>query len=148
MREKDFWIDLLRTYAMVTTLITVVLCVAGSLLMPELTFGYQAFSAPLVYGLAGTLPNLVLYSRHELKIGELLVRKVLQLLLIEAGVFFVALYGSQSYWQRPGMLLVLGGSVLAVYIVANLFSWLADVRSARILSRELMTLQGSLQEEK
>ena len=44
------------------------------------------------------------------------------------------------------MLLVLGGSVLAVYIVANLFSWLADIRSARILSRELSAFQSSREE--
>ena len=92
MRGKDFWIDFVRTYFMIVTLITLVMCVVGQVVMPDQTFGYEAFTAPLIYALVGTVPNIVLYSKHELKVKELLFRKVLQLLLIEAGVLFVAFY--------------------------------------------------------
>ncbi|MBR6151067.1 MAG: hypothetical protein IKQ25_07275 [Lachnospiraceae bacterium] len=141
MQGKDFWIDFVRTFFMVTTLITGLLCIVGSMISPEQTFGYQAFCAPLVYALVGTVPNLVLYSRRELRVKELLVRKALQLLLIEAGVSFVAFYGTEEQWKQPQMVAILLGSVFLVYALATLISWLIDIKSAKALSLELEEFQ-------
>ena len=141
MQGKEFWIDFVRTFFMVTTLITVLLCVVGPAVAPEQTFSYQAFAAPLVYALVGTVPNLVLYSKRELKVRELLVRKALQLLFIEAGVSFVALYGAVEYWKQPRMIATLLISVFAVYALATLIAWIGNVQSAKILSRELEEFQ-------
>ena len=94
MNGRDFWIDFIRTYFMIVTLITLAMWLVGKAVMPEQTFGYDAFAAPLINGLVGTIPNFVLYSKRELKVKELLVRKALQLVLIEAGVLLVAWYYS------------------------------------------------------
>lgn len=141
MQGKEFWIDFVRTFFMVTTLITLVFFVVGQILAPEQTFGYQAFSAPLVYALVGTVPNLVLYSKRELRVKELLCRKVLQLLLIEAGVSFVALYGTCEYWKQPVMIATLLGSIFFVYVAATLISWVGNLLSAKALDRELAEFQ-------
>lgn len=141
MQGKDFWMDFVRTFFMVTTLITTLLCIVGSSFLPEQTFGYEAFAAPLIYALVGTVPNLVLYSRRELTVKELLIRKALQLLFIEAGVSFVALYGAGEYWKQPKMIAILLGSVFAVYALATLIAWLGNIRSAKALSLELAEFQ-------
>ena len=83
MHGKEFFSECIRTFFMVVTLINIEMFAAGMYLMPEARFGYEAFIVPVIYGLAGTFPNLVMYSKRELKIGELMVRKVLQLILIE-----------------------------------------------------------------
>ena len=44
MKDREFWTDFIKTYFMVATLITAVMGLIGSILMPEMTFGYQAFS--------------------------------------------------------------------------------------------------------
>ena len=141
MQGKEFWIDFVRTFFMVTTLITMVFLVVGPILVPEQTFGYQVFSEPLVYALVGTVPNLVMYSKRELKVKELLLRKVLQLLLIEAGVTFVALYGAGEYWRQPHMIATLLGSIFVVYVLATLISWIGNMMSAKALDRELAEFQ-------
>ena len=141
MRGKDFWMDFVRTYFMIVTLITLVMCVVGQAVMPDQTFGYQAFSVPLIYALVGTVPNIVLYSKRELKVKELLVRKVLQLILIEAGVLFVALYGTNVDGWDPRFLLILAGSVFVVFVVGTLIAWIGDLMSAKSLTKDLLEFQ-------
>ena len=141
MRGKDFWIDFVRTYFMIVTLITLVMCVVGQVVMPDQTFGYEAFTAPLIYALVGTVPNIVLYSKRELKVKELLVRKVLQLILIEVGVLFVALYGTSDDWWDSSFLLILAGSVLVVYVVGTVIAWVGELMSAKSLTNDLLEFQ-------
>lgn len=126
---------------MIVTLITVVMLVIGQAVMPEQTFGYSAFAAPLVYALVGTVPNLVLYSKRELTVKELLVRKVLQLLLIEAGVLFVAFYGANEMWKETRVVVIFVVSVFGVYVVGTLIAWIGDLISAKSLTKELKEFQ-------
>ena len=146
MKDKEFWVDFIKTYFMVATLITAVMGLIGSILMPEMTFGYQAFWSPLLYAAVGTLPNLVLYSKRELTVKELLFRKLLQLLLIEAGIFFVAFFGVSDEWRQPHLMLALAGSVLVVYLLATLIAWIENLLSARAISEELLRFQQKYSE--
>ena len=141
MQGKEFWIDFVRTYFMIVTLITVVMLVVGQAVMPDQTFGYEAFAAPLIYALVGTVPNLVLYSKRELKVKELLVRKVLQLLLIEAGVLFVAFYGANESWKETYIVVIFVVSVFGVYVAGTLIAWIGDYLSAKSLTKELLEFQ-------
>ena len=141
MSGKDFWIDFIRTYFMIVTLITIVMCIVGKVVMPEQTFGYEAFAAPLIDGFVGTVPNFVLYSKRELKVKELLVRKVAQLILIEAAVLFLSLYGADQSWREPRIVGILIGSVFTVYVVGTLISWIVDLLSAKSLTKELQEFQ-------
>ena len=126
---------------MIVTLITVVMLVVGQAVMPDQTFGYEAFAAPLIYALVGTVPNLVLYSKRELKVKELLVRKVLQLLLIEAGVLFVAFYGANESWKETYIFVIFVVSVFGVYVAGTLIAWIGDYLSAKSLTKELLEFQ-------
>ena len=55
--------------------------ITGSITQPDSRFGYSVFIIPLLYALAGILPQLVMYSQQELSIKEILLRKIIQLLL-------------------------------------------------------------------
>lgn len=141
MCGKDFLIDFVRTYFMIVTLITVVMLVIGQAVMPDQTFGYSAFAAPLIYALVGTVPNLVLYSKRELKVKELIIRKVLQLLLIEAGILFIFLYDANENWKETRVILILAVSVFVVYMAGTLIAWAGNYLSAKSLTRELLEFQ-------
>ena len=101
----------------------------------------SGFAAPLVYAFVGTIPNVVLLSGHELRGKELFARKALQLLLIEAGVFCVSLYGVESYKRQPELFIVQAAAIFAVYFLATLISWIGSAYSASKLSRELEEFQ-------
>lgn len=147
MHGKEFIVDCLRTFFTVVTLINIVLFAMGLYFMPENRFGYEAFAAPLIYGLAGTLPNLVMYSKRELKVGELIVRKVIQFVFIEALVLFAVFYNAGEQIRTTEIVASTAVSILVVYVLACLFDWLENYLSAKQLTEELKRFQGNLQEE-
>lgn len=146
MHGKEFLLDCLRTFFTVVTLINVVMFVLGLYFMPENRFGYEAFAVPLIYGLAGTLPNIVMYSKGELKVGELIVRKVIQFILIEVFVLFVAFYDAGEQMRTVEIVGSTAASIFVVYVLATLFDWLQNFLAAKQMTEELMRFQESVQE--
>ncbi|MBP3577054.1 MAG: hypothetical protein J6K15_02980 [Lachnospiraceae bacterium] len=146
MHGKEFIADCIRTFFTVVSLINAVMFILGSHFMPEQQFGYGAFAAPLIYGLAGTLPNLVMYSKRELKVAELLVRKLIQLLLIEGLVLFVAFYGAGDEARTMEIVGSTAVSILVVYIIATLLDWLQNYLAAKQMTEELIRFQGNAQQ--
>ncbi len=145
MHGKEFWADCLRTFFTVVTLINVLMFLLGSVLLPELRFGYEAFIVPIIYGLVGTLPNLVMYSKRELKIGELMVRKVLQLILIEVLVLFVAFYNTTEEVQSVEIMVSTVAGVFVVYVIATLVDILENFLSAKQMTEDLKRFQKNNQ---
>lgn len=145
MHGKEFWADCIRTFFTVVALINVLMCLLGKILLPELRFGYEAFIVPVIYGLVGTLPNLVMYSRRELKIGELMVRKVLQLILIEVLVFFVAFYNTTEETKSVEVMASTVAGVFIVYVLATLVGMLENFLSAKQMTEDLKQFQKNNQ---
>ena len=83
MHGKEFVNDMIYTYFMLVTMILVIMAVLGTYFMPETSFGYEAFGSPLIYAAYGTLPNIIMYAKKELTIKQYLVRKAIQLVVIE-----------------------------------------------------------------
>lgn len=144
MHGKEFAIDFIRTYFTVVALIDAVMFIMGMQAAPERQFGYEAFAVPLIYGAAGTLPNVVMYSKRELSVKELLVRKVLQFILIEVLVLFAVFYGTDIYWKQPQLILDVAISILLVYVIASVIDWIQNCISAKQMTEELMRLQQSV----
>lgn len=146
MHGKEFILDCLRTFFTVVTLINAVMFVMGLYFMPENQFGYEAFAVPLLYGMAGTLPNVVMYSKRELKVGELIVRKVIQFILIEVFVLFAAFYDAGEQARTVEIVGSTAFSILLIYVLATLFDWLQNYLAAKQMTEQLMQFQGNVQE--
>lgn len=144
MYGKEFVVDVLRTYFLVVALINVVMLVLGTQLAPDMRFGYDAFAAPLIYGAAGTLPNIVMYSKRELKVRELMIRKAVQVLLIEAAVLLVVFYGKIDFRQDPGIVLSVAISILIIYVIGCLIDWIQNSVSARKMTTDLVKFQQGI----
>lgn len=147
MHGKEFVIDFIKTYFTVVTLINVVMLVMGLQFAPDNRFGYEAFAAPLLYGAAGTLPNLVMYSKRELTVKELVVRNVIQFVLVEVIVLFVAFYGADTFWQQPNIIFGVAISIFLIYIIVSVMDWAQNYVSAKKMTEELMKFQESVQGE-
>lgn len=146
MHGKEFVLDCIRTFFTVVTLINVVMFVLGMYFLPESRFGYEAFMVPVVYGLAGTIPNLVMYSKRELKVGELLVRKLLQLILIEVIVLYLAFGNVAEIAQTPQIMFGTALGILIIYVVSTLLDWLQNYLSAKQMTEELIRFQSNVQD--
>ena len=141
MNLKQFLIRKLMLFFMLTTLITVAMTILGSAFDPEARFGYDALISPLIYAGCCVLPSLVTWSKREPKLRELILREALQFLLTEAVVLALAFYSRLIDMSRPALVLGLAGSVLVIYLLVFLFSWLANSVEARKTNEELLEFQ-------
>lgn len=145
MSGKEFVLDCVKTYVFVVTLINVTVLILGTRIAPHMQFGYEAFVDPLLYGLVGTIPNLVMYARRELTVRELIIRKVIQFLCIEILVLFVQFYGADSFWKQPQIIISVAVSIFIIYVLATIFEWMENYISAKRLTEELVRFQQSVE---
>lgn len=143
MHGREFWADCLRTFFTVVTLINIAMFLMGTTMMPDVTFGYEALIVPVIYGLAGTLPNIVMYSKKELKVKELIVRKIIHFILTEVFVLFVAFYNSSNEGSASQLIGMVALSIFVIYVLATGFDWLQNYLSARQLTEDLKIFQGN-----
>lgn len=141
MEFKRFLINKLIVFFTLSTLITVVISLIGSAYDADASFGYDALLVPIKYAALCMLPTLVTYSRRELSPKQVLLRKALMFVLIEAAVLFIV-------YTRPGIdsgstqvVLSIAGSVLVVFVLTNVFLWLKDSSEAKRLNRDLAEFQ-------
>lgn len=126
---------------MLTTLITAAIFLVGSAFDPDACFGYNAFLTPMRYAACCVIPTFVTYSRRELKKKEMMGRMLLELLLIEAVILYFAFSSPAIDTTKVSVILVIAGSVLTIYTLARIFSWLRDTAQAKDLNADLLSYQ-------
>lgn len=141
MHGKEFILDLIRTFFTVVTLINIVMFLLGLYFMPENQFGYEAFIVPVIYGLAGTVPNVVMYSKRELKISEIIVRKIIQMVLVEVFVLFAAFHGAGEQMLTIEIVGSTAVSIFMIYVIATLLDWLQNYLAAKQMTEDLVRFQ-------
>lgn len=146
MRGKELIRDMISTYFMLATMILGVMAVLGTQFMPEVRFGYEAFEMPLIYAAYGTLPNVVMYSKKELSMKQLVIRKIIQLVLVEIIVVSVALPKEIIKSGNHEMITILVISILIIYVLTHLIDWLQNYTTAKQMTEELMKFQKNMNE--
>ncbi|MBR6039571.1 MAG: hypothetical protein IKP38_03725 [Clostridia bacterium] len=141
MEFKRFLVNKLILFFMLSTLITVAIVLIGSAFDPEAQFGYKDMPVPIEYAALCMLPTFVTWSKRELSPKVLLVRKAIMLVLIEGVILFIAFMSDVIDTSRIGVVLAIAGSVLVIFVLANLFVWLKDAAEAKKLNRELEAFQ-------
>ena len=146
MKMKEWLRRALRLYTLLVTLITVALLVLGCLLDRDRLFSYEVFVSPLLYALIGTVAGLVTETDREVGVRELIIRKIISLALIEGAVLLIACNVKSIPSDRPWVIPGIALSILVIYLLANLFSWLAERREAVRLSEALFRYQRDREE--
>ena len=141
MRGKELVNDMIYTYFMLVTMILGVMMVLGTRFMPDERFGYEAFGMPLLYAAWGTLPNIVMYAKKELTLKQFLVRKTIQLVLVEIIVITVAIPMQIIESGRLEVVVSLAIGILVVYIFTHLIEWFQNYTMAKKMTEELLAFQ-------
>ena len=141
MSGKELIRDMINTYFMLTTMILAAMMLLGTHFMPEVRFGYDELNSPLIYAAWGTLPNVVMYARKELTMKQMMIRKIMQLVLVEIIVLAVAL--PTEIWKNGNVALVISLAicVLVIYVLTHVIEWYQDSISAKRMTEELMIFQ-------
>lgn len=141
MQGKELIRDMINTYFMLVTMIAGVMMILGMHFMPDMRFGYEAFGTPLIYAAFGTLPNIVMYAKKELTMKQLLIRKTIQLVLVEAIVIAVAVPAEIFEAGKTEIVVSLSISILLIYILTHLIEWFQNCAVAKQMTEELLSFQ-------
>ena len=141
MEFKRFIVNTLTVFFMLSTLITVAASLIGSAFDKNAQLGYSDLLIPVLYAALCTLPALVLYSKRELSPKALLVRKAIMLVLVEAVMMGIVFTSDVIDHGRIEVVLAIAGSVLVIFVLVNLFTWLKGSVEARRLNKDLEQFQ-------
>ena len=140
MEFKTFFVrKVLVSFFVAVTGICAGMAVIGMQFDPGAQFGYEGFLSPLIFGAATMLLTLAGYSKRELSVREVLIRRIIQLVLIES-VVLLLIYSSGGLVSIP-LTVSLALTVLLVYVTVHLVLWANDRKTAEALNEALRRMQ-------
>ena len=144
---KEHFKETVASFFIIVTLINVAMFVTGIIFRPGQKFGYEAFIYPLIYGAVSCIPNLIMFSKKEMSITQVIIRKIIQLILIVAVLLVTILGGS----PMSSELLIVGagitGSIVLVFIAVNVIMWWLDFRTAEKMTKDLENWKENFSKE-
>lgn len=145
---KEHIKDNIMNFFIIVTLVNLVMFISGSILAPDMQLGYGAFIVPIIDGLLGIIPGLVMYSKRELTVRQMLIREVIQLLAIEAIIlFFTFGFSDTDGMNITPLVVTVAISVAVVYVLVIVIRYLLDSRKALKMTSDLKAFQEMTSEE-
>ena len=131
------------SFFIIVTLVNIAIFICGIVLAPDEKLGYTAFIVPVIDGLLGVIPGLVMYSKRELTVRQMIVRDIIQLLSIEL-IIFVFTFGFSVFSNVDvSKFLAIVLSVAFVYVGVVVIMYLLDFRTAKKMTDDLKAFQKS-----
>lgn len=133
--------DILNSFFITVTLINLAMLILGKLLEPEQVFGYEAFMYPLIYGLIGTIPSIVIRDKKELSVKQELIRKVMNMLLIIVLMLAFMFGGREITSELIAAAVGVTISIVIIFVLVNLIIWWLDLKTAKDMTEDLLKYQ-------
>ncbi|WP_027218557.1 DUF3021 family protein [Butyrivibrio fibrisolvens] len=133
--------DILNSFFITVTLINLAMLILGKLLEPEQVFGYEAFMYPLIYGLIGTIPSIVIRDKKELSVKQELIRKMMNMLLIIVLMLAFMFGGREITSELIAAAEGVAISIVIIFVMVNLIIWWFDLKTAKDMTEDLLKYQ-------
>ena len=142
---KDKLKNMLSSFFISVTLINIAMLVLGRLLRPDQQFGYEVFMYPLIYGLIGMIPALIVRGGKELTVRQTLIREAIRMVLTV--VLLVAfIFGGNPIEKDTVITAVcVAVSVVIIYVGVVVIGWFLDKKTADQLTEDLIRFQEKQQ---
>lgn len=124
-------------------LISMAIGACGMMLGPDTKLGYADLFAPTAMAFLCTLPTLLTIQPEELTAKQIVRRKILQVLMVEAIVLSMIHFGFHGINSIGGAFTVTV-SVLLVFVGVSLIDWAKGCMEAEELNRRLARLQKGM----
>lgn len=138
MSFSEFLRKNLISFFIIVTCVCIVIGILGLIYEPHRLFGYEAYFSPIIFGIIGVLPSFATYSRKELTIKQMKIRKVIQLIILE---LMILSFGYYMGIMKYNMMISVALTVLIVYLFVYFITWIADNKKAGELNQELKAFQ-------
>jgi len=102
----------------------------------------------LIYAALGTLPNIVMYAKKELTLKQLIIRKAIQLVLVEIIVITVVIPEEIFKSGEISVVIALAICICLVFVLTHIIEWYQDYIAANKMTEELIRFQRNHKEDK
>ena len=133
--------EMISSFFISVTLINIAILVLGLIFRPEQKFGYEVFVYPLIYGMIGVIPTLVINVNRELTVKQVVIRKAIEMVLIIVLLLAFIFGGLPADRANIPAAAGVAVSVVIIYVLVTLISWLLDVRTAGKMTEDLLRFQ-------
>ena len=123
------------------TLITAAMFILGLFFQPDMRFGYEAFAYPLIYGVIGSVPGLLMYSKKELTLKQTLIREFIQMSLIIVLIITFMFGRFKNIPELIPQIIGVSFSIVIIYVLVHFFGWLMDLKTAKVMTEDLKRFQ-------
>lgn len=130
----------LMTFFIIVTCVTVAIAILGANFDKGTTFGYEAFYSPIIIGIIAVLPSFVLYSKKELSLKQMLLRRILHFIVLE--MILIGFGYLTKILRDTNVTISFALSVFIIYLFTNFITWIIDSRTANEINVGLKKLQG------
>ncbi|MCM1133088.1 MAG: hypothetical protein NC340_06415 [Ruminococcus flavefaciens] len=141
MSLKEILYRSLMTYFILVTCITAGTMILGLAFDTDASFGYSAFVSPFIFAGLAIIPNLLMYSSKELSDKQIILRKIIQLAVIEAEVLGVCIISPEIPTEKAEVLAGVAISVPVIFILVHFIIFMNSYFSAKQLTKELVQFQ-------
>ena len=133
----------IMSFFIIVTLVNIAIFVSGMILAPDEKLSYAAFIVPVVDGILGVIPGLIMYSKRELTVKQIIVRDIIQLISVEL-IMLVFSFGFSGFDNVDvPRLIAVTGSVALVYVGVVAIMYALDFRKAKKMTDDLKAFQKS-----
>lgn len=133
--------EVISSFFISVTLINVAMLVLGALFQPDQRFGYEVFLYPLIYGVIGVIPGMLINTTRELSVKQALIRKVMQMLLIIVLILAFMFAGGGLDEKKIVTAIGVAISIAVIYVLVNAIQYMLDNRAARAMTEDLLRFQ-------
>lgn len=120
---------------------TLSIAVIGAIFAGDVKITYHYFFLPIVLSVAYMLPCLPIYLKENMSVKQVIFRRILELIIIEAGTLFVAhlLVG-----ERLGVVgyIVVGASVLIFDVLSYITQYIYEKSKAEKINKIISNMRG------
>ncbi len=135
MKSKNILSGFIMPFFISTTFITIGTGIVGIIYFRDVAIGYDAYLSPPIIGLLTSLLSIVNYSKKELSIAQVIVRKVIHLLLIEGLIFGLNYLSGVTF--TPQLYIIIALSIMLIFVSVHVIIWLNDKSMANDFNKEL-----------
>lgn len=139
MNQKSKFSELIIAFCVSTTCITLLQGTMGMFFFPEELLTYDAFFSPPICGALSVLFGVVTWTKRELSVKEVLVRRGIHLLMIEGMVFGLNYLAGNIF--SPVVSITLAVGIAVIFVMVYFVLWLLDRKSANLFNQQLKQFQ-------
>ena len=120
---------------------TLSIAIIGAIFAGDVKITYHYFFLPIILSVAYMLPCLPVYLKENMSVKQVIVQRIIELIIIEAGTLFIAHLLIGEHLGIVGYIVV-GASVLIFDVLSYLTQYIYEKSKAEKINKIISNMRG------